>query len=403
MPSRWKPHALMLLGVAVAAGLISAGPPLGVDYTGPSTIGKNAAGPSLEALVRGDLHEFFAQQPMMGGFSLFLRAPFVALVSLFDGKLLHEYRAGAFPCVLALGVLGLVLAGRVQGERPWAARLVVVGLVLAGPMTFKSLFWGHPEELLAAALAVGAVIAAPRRATLAAVMLGCAIATKQWALVAIVPVLVAALPDRRLRLLLLAGAVAVLWTAPMAIGDLGRFLDQSHAAGHAGAGVTPSSLWWQFGDVVSVQPGLEGGEVRDYAIPMWMTKAAEPFTMAVAAALSILFWRRRRRYCVADALTLLALLMLLRCILDPMTISYHHAPFYTALAAAGVLRTRGIPLLTVAVAGALMATSQLALSPDLLNGVYLAWSLPLAVGLGLSLFAPRLLEATGLQRAPATG
>jgi hypothetical protein len=31
VPSRWKFHALLLLGVAVAAGLISAGPPLGVD------------------------------------------------------------------------------------------------------------------------------------------------------------------------------------------------------------------------------------------------------------------------------------------------------------------------------------------------------------------------------------
>jgi hypothetical protein len=393
-------RALCAASVAVAAALISAGTALGVDYTGPSEIGKNAAGPSIAALARGDLAGFFAEQPMMGGFSLLLRAPFAALGSAFSDKLLLEYRVGAFPCVLALGLLGLAVARRIGGERPWAARLVAVGLVMAGPMTFKALFWGHPEELLAAALAAGAVLAAPRRPLAAAALLGSAIATKQWALLAVVPVLASVAPDRRLRVLFAAGGVAALWTAPMAIGDLGRFLDQNHAAGHAGAGVTPSSLWWQFGDVVNVQPGLDGGEVRNYAMPMWLTRIAEPLTVAVAVALSFMFWRRRRGYDAADALTLLALLMLVRCILDPMTVSYHHAPFYTALAAAEVLRTRRMPVLTVAVAGLLIATSSLASSPDLLNAFYLAWALPLSGLLGAALFAPRLLAPLGVTRAP---
>ena len=41
--------------ISVAAALICAGPPLGADYPGPSWVGNNAAGPSIEALARGDL------------------------------------------------------------------------------------------------------------------------------------------------------------------------------------------------------------------------------------------------------------------------------------------------------------------------------------------------------------
>ena len=400
MPSRFA-TAAFVFATLVASALIAAGPPLGVDYPGPPDVGNNAAGPSIAALARGDLDTFFSEAPMMGGFSLLLRAPFVALGSLFSDKLLLEYRIGAFPCVLALGLLGLALARRIGGERPWAARVVLIGLVMAGPMTFKALFWGHPEELLATALAVGAILAAPRRPLAAAALVGCAIATKQWALLAIVPVLAATAPERRVRLLLGAGAVAALCSAPMAIGDMDRFLTQNHSASQAGAGVTPGSIWWQFGEVVNVQAGLDGGEVKNYAMPMWMSKAAEPLVIAIAAALSVLFWRRRRGYDTADALTLFALVMLLRCYLDPMSVSYHHAPFYTALAAAETLRFRRMPVLTIAVAGLMMVTSALATSPDLMNAVYLAWALPMSAFLGAVLFAPRLLAPLGLTRAPA--
>ena len=134
--ARRLPLAVQLLGIALAAAFVSAGPPLGVDYAGPSWIGTNAAGPSIEALAHGRLHAFFAEQPMMGAFSLVLRAPFLAFADLLGGKLLMEYRLGAFPCVLALGGLGLVLARRVADGRPWYERLLVVLLVMAGPPTF---------------------------------------------------------------------------------------------------------------------------------------------------------------------------------------------------------------------------------------------------------------------------
>lgn len=388
------------LGLLVVSALICAGTPLGVDYSNPSWIGTNSAGESVEALARLDFATAAERQPIMGPFSLILRAPFVALAGLFGGGMLLEYRLGSLACLLPLAALAFVLARMVGGERPWAVRLLVIGLVLAGPATFKSLFWGHPEEALAAALAVGAILVARRHGILAAVLAGSAIATKQWAILAVIPVLVAA-PERRGRILFATGAVALLWMAPMAIGDLERFIEQNRANGQAGVGVTPSSLWWPFGDVVNRSAGLKGGEVDVYSIPAWMTSVSQPLTTVAVFGTSILFGLRRRSCGTADALTLFALVMLLRCILDPMTISYHHAPFYTALAAAEIHRTRRLPVLTLVTAGVLVLTAELASMPNLLNAVYLAWSLPLAAFLGLTLFAPHLLGRLRVRPAPA--
>lgn len=377
--------------ILIAAGLISAGTPLGVDYANPSKIGENVAGPSVEALARGDLDAFFAEQPIMGAVSLVLRAPFVALADAIGGGLLMQYRLGAFPCVVALGLLGWALARRIEGEDRWPLRLLVGGLVVGGPLTFKALFWGHPEELLAVALSVGAVLVAGRRPVIAAIMLGCAIATKQWAVLVIVPVLVTAAPAFRLRLLFGAGAVAALWFLPMALGDLERFWAQNRANGSSGPGVTPSSIWWAFGGQVGTTTGIRGSEVPVYGLPHTYSKISEPLAILATFGLSGLFYVRRRSFEMADALTLLALVMLVRCMLDPLAISYHHLPFYVALAASEVVRTRSLPVLTLVTGGVLYVTSELATMPDLQNVIYLGWSFPLALYLGLSLFAPRVL------------
>ena len=378
----------MAAAVTVAAALIAMGTALGVDYAGPSWIGNDAGSPSIEALFHGDLHGFAAQQPMMGSFSLVLRAPFAALSQLGgQHKLLLEYRFGSFVCVLALGVLGLFVLRLGATERPATERLLLVGLVMAGPLTFKALFWGHPEELLAAALAVGGVVAAPRRPLLAGVLIGLAIATKQWAWLALIPAL-ATTPRRRLKLVAMAGAVALAWALPMAIGDLHRFLDQMRAAGHTGPGVTPSSVWWPLGHVVSSSL-VDGEMVRTYSIDAWISHIAEPLVLAVSLALSAAYWRTRRERPAVDAVALLALLLLVRCILDPLAISYHNAPFAIALAVWEGLRRRGVPYVTLAANGGILVTAQLASQPDLLNAVYLAWAVPVAVYLGVVCFGRR--------------
>ncbi|MFL5779819.1 MAG: glycosyltransferase 87 family protein [Thermoleophilaceae bacterium] len=379
---------LTVAAVVVAAALIAMGTGLGADYANPSWIGNDAASPSIEALMRLDLHGFVAEQPMMGSFSLVLRAPFAALSSLGGHhKLLLEYRFGAFVCVLALGALALVALRLADARRPASQQLLIAGLVMAGPLTFKALFWGHPEELLAAALAVGGVIAAPRRPLLAGALIGLAIATKQWAWLALVPAL-ATTPQRRLKMVAVAGAVALVWALPMALGDLHRFVDQTRAAGHTGAGVTPSSVWWPLNHMVSTSP-VDGHMVRTYTVDAWVAHVAEPLVLGVCLALSAAYWRIRRERPAVDAIALLALLLLVRCMLDPLAISYHNAPFAIALAVWETLRRRGLPYVTLAANGGILLTSQLALQPDVLNAVYLAWAVPVAVYLGLVTLGPR--------------
>ena len=387
------PLRTALLGTVLAAAVaaIALQAPLGGDYPGPTCTGCDYAGPPIEALTHGDLRQFFATQPFMGSFSLVARAPFAALSHVAHGGVLWEYRAGLIPCLLALGFLVLALVDRMRRNgRGVLSCVVVAGLCLAGPMTFRAIHWGHPEELLGGALCAGAVLAGARgRSVLAGLLLGAAIATKQWALLAVAPTLLA-LPRGRAQTLAIAAGVAALFTAPMLVGDPGRFLAQSHAAGLTWGGVTPTNLWWPFGG----QTGLKltaTGSVPIYAIPHWLAVVAHPLVVALAAGASLQYWRHRGERKPEDALELLALVFLIRCLLDPLTISYHHAPFVIALASFEAVRRRGLPLLSIFAATGLWSMSKFvapALDSDLLNHAYVAWALPLTVYLGISVLAP---------------
>ncbi|MEA2156933.1 MAG: hypothetical protein QOE11_3073, partial [Solirubrobacteraceae bacterium] len=177
----------------------------------------NEASAAFLALSHGDLGGFLAHVPVYGG-SMILRAPFAGAVAALGGGELAVYRAVSIPCLLAVATLGIVLARRMGGRgRSVGVRALVLGLCVANPVTVRALDIGHPEELLCAALAIGAVLAASdRRTILAAVLLGLAIATKAWAVLAIGPVLLA-LPGRRLLALGIAGAVAAMVLAPIVL------------------------------------------------------------------------------------------------------------------------------------------------------------------------------------------
>ena len=112
--------------LAFAAGLLamlrSAFPmEAGLDYF-------SDASAAIDALARGDITAFVNEAPLMGSFSLLLRAPFVRLV--FDSSLDVVYFAGVLPCLAAVGALaarpsdrgrrrGMVVRRRAQpSERP---------------------------------------------------------------------------------------------------------------------------------------------------------------------------------------------------------------------------------------------------------------------------------------------
>lgn len=380
------PLAALVLAVVALSLRASAGMHPGLDYF-------SDASAAIDSLVRGDFGAFFANQPLMGSFSLLLRAPFVAPV--FHGSLDAVYFAGAIPCVLAAVVLGTALARLVAdgGQGP-AVQGLVAGLAVVNPITFRALHWGHPEELLAAALCVGAVVAALRERTpLAGVLLGLALATKQWAVLAILPALLAA-PHGRVAMLAIAGTIAAALTLPMLLADSGRFeavAENAAGQGWAGASTTPWNVWWPLAELIAVPPAGER-----WMAPTWVATVSHPLIVLAALPLSGLLWLRRDRR-GDDALLLLALLFLLRCLLDNWGNDYYHAPFLLSLLAWEAFRRPGPPYLTLAVTVLLglsfwpeqtrIFADSVDAAPWLFAG-YVAWSVPLATLLALLLFRP---------------
>jgi hypothetical protein len=398
----------LALGIALAvlaAALVALWSPSGMDYLAPSCVNSvcDDAGPSIDALSHGDLRDFFAEQPPMGSFSLLLRTPPAIASNLVDGGDLLVYRSGVFICGLAAGLLAVFLAmSMIRRGRPWTIWALVAAAIVVNPLTYQAAYWGHPEEVLAAALTVGALIASGRRRwLLGGLMLGAALATKQWAALAVVPALIAAPAGTRVRLALTAAAMAAALTVPMLAADPDRFQAAQEMVSSASSythTVTATNLWWPFASQ-STDEGIDGfGQtttITQYSLPDDVGRVLHLGVIAVALALSLLYARRRGRGNPDDLLQLVALLFLLRCVLDPLTFSYHHVPFLIALISFEALR-RPVPVLSAVAIGALLLMNEVVVplgEPVLINAFYLAWTIPLAGVMALSLFAPRRYEA----------
>jgi len=393
----------MAVGIALAvaaSALIALWSPSGVDYLAPPC-GDSVCddpGPSIEALSHGDLHAFFANQPPMGSFSLLLRTPPTMLAHAIGGDDLLVYRLGVFVCVLAAGLLAVYLAmTMIARRRPWTMWALLAAACLINPLTYQAAYYGHPEELLAAALAVGGVIAAGRRQWLiAGLMLGAAVATKQWAALAVVPALIAAPAGTRVRVLATCAALAACLTLPMLAGNPERFRAAQERVSVASAyenTVTATNLWWPFATAsTGVGTDVDGNveELTQYSLPGSAGRAMHLGVIAAALLLCLLYARTRGRGDPEDVLQLVALLFLLRCMLDPLTFSYHHTPFLVALIAFEALRRR-VPVMSACSIGAVLLLNEVIAptgEPRLINAVYLAWTVPLAGAMALSLFAP---------------
>ncbi|HEV7807744.1 MAG TPA: glycosyltransferase 87 family protein [Solirubrobacteraceae bacterium] len=389
------PAAVAIL-VAFAIGLTSAvGMVDGLDYFLDASF-------AIDAIARGDLREFSANPALMGDFSIFLRALFVRPV--FGQSLTVVYLAGALPCVGAVVALALYLRRRMRAlGLPEACVLLAGLLAVFNPGTLRSLHWGHPEEILAGALCVGAIIAAERdRGLLAALLLGLALGTKQWAVIAIVPTLLAA-SAQRVRLLLIAGAVAVAIALPAVLLSPQAVIGTNRSLVRALPVASPPNVWW----LISTPRGAaeRAASVPGFAatIPTWAGTLSHPLIVLLGLPLGWLYWRRRALLRAHDALGLFALLMLARCVLDPWNIDYYHAPLLLALLCWETLGRDGWPRLTLFAGAALALTfpasidSMTQLSADSLRYclTYLAWALPLAAWLAMALFAPQRLELLG--------
>ncbi len=369
------------------------------------------AKPAFDALTHGHLSEFLRLAPAYGG-SLVERAPFAFVPSSWGGGAVAVYRAVALPCLLAVAMLGVWLVAQMRAAgRPRFARALALTICVLNPLTLRALELGHPEELLGACLCIGAVLlAANDRPLWAGLLLGLAVANKEWALLAAGPVLLALPSRRRPACGAVAVGAAVLVLAPLLLVGGGGFSGTVKASATPTVGVFhPWQLWWFLGSHSADYPAASAAVAHGYRIgPAWMTAASHPLILLVGLALSFAVWLRARinlvhaqkpspssrqvRLDARTALLTFTLAMLLRCLLDTWDTAYYMLPFVLALLAWEVRGPIARPPMLAAAASVLgylsMEWASSHLSPDLQAALFLAWTLPLAIALSLRLLRP---------------
>lgn len=379
---RWAPYALV--GLAAAWLAASAGSP--ADWTAD-------AQPAVQALADGRVADYLSAEALMGPVATLIQAPFVA-ISGTQGPAAYPW--AVFPCLLVAGFVGLYLA-RLAARRG-AAKLtqaLLAGLFLINPLTFEAIENGHPEEILTAALIVAAVAAAAeRRPWRAALLLGLAVASKQWAVIAILPVLMALSGDR-VRTAAAAAAVAAVLFLPAVLASPSSFFGVQTEAAGTGQVVTPWSAWYPAASS-ETEVYVVGGETLVAEVenaPALADPLSHPLIVLLAFAVPLaVAWRRGLPLSGSDAFALLALVSLLRCVLDPVDNLYYHAPLLLALFGWDAFSSsRGLPLRSLAgtaVAFVFWHAWHNLSDPTAFNLVYLTFALGLGYALFSSLFRP---------------
>jgi len=348
--------------------------------------------PAYGALTAGHVWRFLTLAPGYGG-SLELRAPFAFLPGLWGGGAVAVYQAVSIPCLIAAALLAVWLVARMRAlGHSRLARATALGLCVVNPVTLYALQLGHAEELLGAVLCVAAVLSAQRgHASWSGILLGLAIVNKQWALLAIGPVLVA-LPAHRWRAIAVAGTIAVCFYLPLL---LPAYI--GHASGSGTAAVTdsgsgtifqPWQLWWFLGSHGHVVRDTFGVLKVGYRTPpAWLQNLPHPLIIALSVPVSLLAARRGRR----DAMLLLAFLFAIRFALDSWDTVYYPLPFIFALLAWETLRLQRPPVLSLAASVVVWLVFIVApeqLSADAQSGAFLIVAVPTLIALGTALFAP---------------
>jgi hypothetical protein len=212
--------------------------------------------------------------------------------------------------------------------------------------------------MLAGALCIAAVVAAVLDRRLAAgVLLRLALGTKEWTLLAVIPTL-AACRERRLKVLAVATAVGAPLALGMALADPGAFLHSARGVGDLRQ-LTDTTWWWPLSHIDPVTAHVNGSALTTavHSLPLGLTRSQVAWLAPLAAL--VIAWAYHRRPGTrdrADALGLLALLLLLRCTLDPISMLYYHVPLVIAVVAWEAITGRGLPLVSLTAIAALWWT-----------------------------------------------
>jgi hypothetical protein len=354
--------------------------------------------PAYSALMAGDVSAFFDLLPGYSGFATVVGAPAALLTGALGGMETMAFRFTAVPGLVALAGVGVAVAGpvRATGNRAWPLFLL---LGAGGAIALSGLRYGHPEDLLATGLAIGAVLAARGgRVGWAAVLIVGAVVAKQWAVLAVLPAAMAA-PRGGWKIAVVgaAGTVILLALQTGAGGPVHGAITNTGELFH------PHQLFWPFG-IPATPEFIEAGHGTRMG-PEWLAPLTRPLIVGAGIAVAVAWWLRsgaeRNR---DDVFGVLALIFLLRCMLDPWDLVYYHLPLTVALAAWEARRGRDLPVLAVVTTAAVWISFVL-YDARTGNGpylVYLAWALPLAAGLAFTLLRPsRAPQPASAPRAAA--
>jgi hypothetical protein len=269
---------------------------------------------------------------------------------------------------------------------------------VANPVTLAAIDVGHPEDLVAAALATVSIILAGRnKAGLTGLTLALAVGAKPWAALA-GPIALLVLAGGHRRTILVGAATSLLLLLPPVLSNPERFREGGRVLAEQPR-VYAQSVWWPLSEEKPVTHSAAVDVKAPAIMPAGLTRSAGQTALLALTLALTLAYVRRRVVSVEAGLSLLAGVMLARCALDPINLFYYGLPFVVALVAWETYARRGrIPIVSIAASAALWATaSHLTSERDLACVLYLAWALPAAAWLSL---AP--LRRRAVAPAPAT-
>lgn len=329
----------------------------------------------------------------MGPVSLLLRAPFDRLAGNADIRVV--YLLTSLPCIVAFAFAVRWLKRLVEQRQTPAVALMIAVLVGLNTAAIRTIHWGHPEDLLTVALLLSAALAATRlHWSVTAVLMGLALASKQWALLAFLPIALS-LPAKRVQFIAVAVLLAGLITLPFALEAPSRFKDIALATTNTEAfwhkndadgkvsHVTPANAIWPFAERrYEYRAGLW---VHSAVVSNPVVRVTHILVGLLVLPLSLLGWRARRRAGPEHWLLVLATIFLFRNILDPVNFDYYQLAGLAFLGAWEGLARPGFPALTTLAAAGVAITwaahertfAALYQHSLWMNVTYLLWMLPL--------------------------